>query len=360
MSLHRVTLADVAQRASVSVATVSRALNGDPQISEATQVRVRHIAVGLKYVPNVAARNLVLQSSATFGLMTPDVTDPIHGQVVTGFQQQAADHDYSVILSNGFRDADTERRALREFAAHRVAAVAAMGCVLSQREVKRLLAPSPVLFVGSEHVSSSGATQDLPRGCLRPDDGGGMRQVVAHIIEQRYRSVAYVSGSLGATEQIRREAFLSALSARRRPKPRMYRADDLDVAGLRVIAADISRRRPDVVVCYDDKTALLLMDELRSAGVNVPGDMGIVGFDDIPFARISNPRLTTVSQQSDDLGRMCVDFLLGAVQRGRLPKSQLMPVALVIRETTPGPVSKPSRSPKSPTSSASTKKGKRT
>ncbi len=331
----------------MSVATVSRALSGDPQISAATQQRVRAIADSLKYVPNVAARNLVLQSSATFGLMTPDVTDPIHGQVVTGFQQQAAEHDYSVILSNGFRDVDTERRALREFAAHRVAGVAVMGSALPQREVKRLLSPSPVLFIGPEHVSSSGATEDLPRGCLRPDDGDGMRQVVDHIIERGYRSVAYVSGSSGATELNRREALLAALATRRHPKPIVHRADDVDAEGLRVVAAEISKSRPDVVVCYDDKTALLLMDELRSAGVSVPADAGIVGFDDIPFARISNPRLTTVSQQSDDLGRVCVDFLLETLQSGKLPKSQLMPVSLVIRETTPGPRAKPSKSQKS-------------
>jgi LacI family transcriptional regulator, galactose operon repressor len=347
-----VTLVDVAKRASVSVATVSRALSGDSQISEATQLRVRQIADSLQYVPNVAARNLVLQSSATFGLMTPDVTDPIHGQVVTGFQQQAAEHDYSVILSNGFRDVAAERRALREFAAHRVAGVTVMGSALPQREVKQLLAPSPVLFIGSEHVSSNGAAQDLSRGCLRPDDGDGMRQVVDHIIECGYRSVAYVSGSSGATELIRREALLAALSARRRPKPVMHRADDVDAEGLRVVAAEISTSRPDVVVCYDDKTALLLMDELRSAGVNVPADVGIVGFDDIPFARISNPRLTTVSQRSDDLGRISVDFLLATLERGKLPKSQLMPVSLVVRETTPGPAKKSPRSPKSP------KKGK--
>ena len=187
MSPRRVTLVDVAQRASVSVATVSRALSGDPQISEATQLRVRQIADNLKYVPNVAARNLVLQSSATFGLMTPDVNDPIHGQVVTGFQQQAAEHDYSVILSNGFGDADTERRALREFAAHRVAAVAVMGSVLPQVEVKRIISPSPVLFIGSEHVPRDGGELDRARGCLRPDDRDGMRQVVDHLIERGYR-----------------------------------------------------------------------------------------------------------------------------------------------------------------------------
>lgn len=347
MTAGRVTLVDVAQRASVSVATVSRALSGDPQISEATQLRVRRIADELSYVPNVTARSLVLQSSATFGLMTPDVTDPIHGQVVTGFQQRAAERGYSVILSNGFRDIDTERRALREFAAHRVAAVAVMGNVLAQADVKRLLSPSPVLFIGSDHVPSTGAVLDLPRGCLRPDDLDGMLQVVDHLIERGYVSVAYVSGSSGANQLIRGDALVTALADRGRPAPVVHLADDVDSGGLSAIAAKIRKGRPDVVVCYDDNTALTLMDELRAAGLAIPDDIGVVGFDDIPFARISNPRLTTISQRSDVLGRVSADFLLDAVGRAKLPRSQLMPVSLVVRETTPGP------------SRRSAKKGKR-
>ncbi|MGZ4769430.1 MAG: LacI family DNA-binding transcriptional regulator [Ilumatobacteraceae bacterium] len=337
MSTRRVTLGDVAQRASVSVATVSRALSGDPQISEATQQRVRQVAADLRYIPNVAARSLVLQSSATFGLMTPDVTDPIHGQVVTGFQQRVAERGYSVILANGFRDAETERRTLREFAAHRVAGIAVMGSVLRQTEVKRLLSPSPTLFIGSDHLPAAGTELDLSRGCLRPDDRDGMNQVADHLIERGYRTIAYVSGSSGANQIIRRDALIAALAERAQPEPVVFQADDADDAGLRAVTAQIRRSRPDVVVCYDDKTALSLMDELRSAGVGIPEEIGVVGFDDIPFARISNPRLTTVSQRSDELGRISAEFLLATLDGKRLPLSQLMPVTLVVRETTPGP-----------------------
>jgi DNA-binding LacI/PurR family transcriptional regulator len=148
--------------------------------------------------------------------------------------------------------------------------------------------------------------------------------------------VAYVSGSSGATQIIRRDALIAALAQRGRAEPVVHRAREVDAVGLRPVAARIRRSRPDAVVCYDDKTALLLMDELRSAGLTVPRDVAVVGFDDIPFARISNPRLTTVSQRADDLGRTSVDLLLSTIERGRLPVSQLMPVALVVRETTPG------------------------
>ncbi len=338
------TLVDLAQRAGVSVATVSRSLRGDPQISEATRERVREIADELAYVPNVAARNLVLQSSASLGIMTPDVNDPIHAQVVTGFQQRAAERGYSVVLSNGFWDPTTERGAFREFAAHRVAGVAVMGSTVSQHEVRRSLSPSPVLFISTEHMPTSGAL-DLRHGCVRPDDADGMRQVVAHLVERGYRTVAYVGISMGAGEVLRSEALLEALRERRLPKPSVHRIDDSGPDGMATVAAALARHPRDVAVCYDDMTALALMDELRTVGLSVPSDIGIVGFDDIPFARISNPRLTTVSQRSDEVGRRCVDFLLTAIDTGRLPKSQPMPVTLAVRETTPGPA-RPSARPR--------------
>ena len=340
MNPRRVTLDDVAQRAAVSIATVSRALSGDPQISKATQTRVRQVAAQLNYVPNVAARSLVLQSSATFGLMTPDVTDPIHGQVVTGFQQRAAERGYAVIIANGFWDADTERRALREFTAHRVAALAIMGSVLPQTEVKRVVSPSPAVFLGSEYLPPDGANLDLPRGCLRPDDRDGMRQVVAHLIERGYHKVAYVSISSGADPTMRHDALVAALAEKGARKPVVYRADDANPGSLRKVATQIAKHRPEVVVCYDDKTALKVIDELRTVSVRVPADVGFVGFDDIPFARTANPRLTTVAQPSEELGRLSVDILLSALEEGRLPRSRLMPVTLVVRETTPGPQTK--------------------
>ncbi|HEY4611066.1 MAG TPA: substrate-binding domain-containing protein, partial [Ilumatobacteraceae bacterium] len=170
-----------------------------------------------------------------------------------------------------------------------------------------------------------------------------MQQVVDHLIERGYRSVAYVSGSSGATQIIRHDALVAALRKSGREAPVVHRADGVDAEGMGVVAAEIRQSRPDVVVCYDDKTALLLMDELRAAGVRVPHDIGIVGFDDIPFARISNPRLTTVSQRADDLGRFSVTVLLAAVDRGKLPPTQSMPVNLVVRETTPGPADRASK-----------------
>jgi DNA-binding LacI/PurR family transcriptional regulator len=297
---------------------------------------VRDLASRLGYVPNQAARSLVRQRSTTFGLMTPDVTDPIHGQIVTGFQRRAAESGYTVILANGLLDADTERRELREFAAHRVAAVTAMGTVLPPKEAVGLVAPSPMMLIGSEHLPVRGGPYDLRTGCLRPDDRDGMRQVVTHLLERGYRRMAFiVAAAPWASHVLRLAALTDALAEHALPAPAVYRAERADTERLAPVAARLRVDRPDVAICYDDQTALHLMDALRSVGLDVPGDIGVVGFDDIPFARIANPRLTTVAQHAEDLGRTCVDLLLAALAGGRLPRSHALPVSLVIRETTP-------------------------
>ncbi len=104
----RVTLRDVARQAETSTATVSRSLRDDPQISPATRRRVKQVAEALGYVPDAAARSLAVRSSRTFGLMVPDVTDPIHGQIVAGFERAAHAAGYTVIVANGLDDGSRE------------------------------------------------------------------------------------------------------------------------------------------------------------------------------------------------------------------------------------------------------------
>ena len=264
----RVTLDDVARRASVSVSTVSRALAGDPQISGATSTRIRELAAELGYVPNIAARTLVKQRSTSLGLVTPDVTDPIHGQVVSGFQQRAAERGYSVVLTNGLLDAPTERRALWELAAHRVGGVALMGCVLATAEIRALVGETPAVMVAPENDAN--ARRRLPT--LRPDDGSGMKQVVDHLVRTR------VSHALLRHRIVRRDTGRSPRRTRGRVAPRGAGRSPSSVArrdGPRPRSARSSHRSPWTVrtfaVCYDDETTLHLMDSAS------PGRSAVTG-----------------------------------------------------------------------------------
>jgi LacI family transcriptional regulator, galactose operon repressor len=334
MSNRRVTLGDVARVAAVSAATVSRSLRGDPQISEPTRLRVRQVADELGYVPNVAARGLVLQQTQTLGLMTPDVTDPIHGQVVAEFQRYAMARGFSVIFANGLRDADNERRVLRTFASHYVDGVALMGSVLRQDEVLALLAPSKATFMVSENLRLTSFRLELPRGCIRADDAAGMHAVAEHLVGLGHRSVAFVGTNACATQVIRRDALAAAAAERGLGDVAVHTVKVHEAPDFLAVARRLHDDRPDAAVCYDDKTALSLIDALRTVGMRVPDDVSVAGFDDTPMASIANPRLTTVAQPTAEMARRTAEMLIASISGQPLADSQLLPVALQVREST--------------------------
>ena len=328
----RITLRDVAATAGVSVATVSRALNADPQISAVTRVRVTAVAESLGYVPDLAARSLAIRATWTFGLMVPDATDPVHGTVVTGFERAAHAAGYTVIVANGLGDAGRERRAIHEFRAHRADGFALMGCLLDHEAISALVRPSPVVFLSSERMSH-GKLVDLPLGCLRPDEPEGIRLLAEHLVAEGCRRFAFVGADdRGASNAIRERALAAEVRARLGVEPiapimwhpdrRAALAEELRAAGV------------DAVVGYDDRVALGLLDGFRTIGVAVPRDVAVAGFDDIPFAEISNPRLTTIAQPAAEMGEMAVTALLAAIRTGELVPSRVLPVQLVVREST--------------------------
>ncbi len=327
----RITLRDVAGAAGVSVATVSRALNEDPQISVATRERVAATAEALGYVPDLAARSLAVRVSRTFGLMVPDATDPIHGSVVAGFEQAAHAAGYTVIVANSQGDPARQRRAIREFSAHRADGLALMGCVLDHEAVSVMVRPSPVVFLNSERISR-GRLADLPAGCLRPDEPDGIRLLVDHLVGQGCRRIVYVGADRAASNLIREQAV--AVQVRERlglePIAPLSWIPERRVA----LATTIRDLGADAVIGYDDRVALSLLDGFRTIGVGVPADVAVAGFDDIPFAEISNPRLTTVVQPAAEMGGLAVVDLLHAISTGVLPPSRVLPVRLVVREST--------------------------
>lgn len=335
----RVTLHDVAGDARVSASTVSRALNGDPRIGPATRARVEYVAARLGYVPNQAARSLVLRATRTLGLLVPEVTDPIHGQAVAGFEDEAALQGYTVIMANGFDQPDREARALQVFARHQVDGIAVLGGVLDQRTVLASVHPSRVVFVDGENPALAGAMQDLPLGCIRADDGAGVAALMAHLVAAGRRRFAYVAGPPVASSVLRGAAIVRTLTAAGLPSQDLgyYPGVNIDAASAPAFAARVADDRPDALLCYDDKLALVVMDALRTQGLRVPDDVAVTGFDDIPFARLANPRLTTVAQPAAEMGRRAVGMLLGAIDTGVMQASMRLPVQLIMRESSTSP-----------------------
>jgi DNA-binding LacI/PurR family transcriptional regulator len=335
----RATLRDVAADAGVSASTVSRALNGDPRIRQPTRARVEYVAARLGYVPNQAARSLVLRATHTLGLLVPEVTDPIHGQVVAGFEGEASAHGYSVIMANGYDDPAREAGALQLFARHQAEGIAVLGCVLDQRRVLAAVRPSRVVFVDGENPALAGSATDLPLGCIRADDRSGAQALVQHLLDVGCRTFAYVAGPPVASTLIREQGIVRALGAAGLERClRRYAGATIDQESMAALVAQVAADRPDALLCYDDKLALAVMDALRSHGLQVPDDVVVTGFDDIPFAALANPRLTTVAQPAAEMGRLAVNMLLAAMRTTIMPPSVCLAVQLMVRESSARPI----------------------
>ena len=331
----RVVLDDVARMAKVSRSTASRALVDDPRISQPTRTAVKNAANELQYVPNAAARSLRARRTRILGLLLANLSDPVHGQIAAAFEQEAWAGGYRVIFAAGLQDVVLERKALGIFTEHAADGVAMVSCVMAPSESQTRVQPDRLIIVQPDHRRVERYRGPLVPGVIMTDDASGVEAVVDHLVATGHRDIAYVGSGARASSTVHREAVGRALRKHgirpqldRFPSPNdSWRAPDAIAA---LIAADL----PEALICYEDVLALALMDALRRLGIRAPDDVGIVGFDGILFAEISNPRLTTVATPLVELGRLAASSLIGAIQTGQLPEAIVLPVELVIREST--------------------------
>ena len=331
----RVVLDDVARMAHVSRSTASRALVDDPRISEPTRTAVKHAASELRYVPNAAARSLRAQRTRILGLLLANLSDPVHGQIAAAFEQEALAGGYRVIFGAGLQDPTLERKALRIFTEHAADGVTMVSCVLALSEAQTRFRPDRLIMVQPDHRRVQRYRGPLVPGVIMTDDASGDEAVVDHLVATGYRDIAYIGSGARASSTVHREAVGRALRKHGiRPQLDRFPSADDGWRAPDAIAALIAADLPEALVCYEDVLALALMDALRRLGIRAPDDVGIVGFDGILFAEISNPRLTTVATPLAEMGRLAASSLIGAIQTGNLPEAVVLPVELVVREST--------------------------
>jgi DNA-binding LacI/PurR family transcriptional regulator len=331
----RVVLADVARKAGTSEATASRALKNDTRIGEATRAAVRDAALKLGYVPNAAARSLRADRTHILGLLLDDLADPVHGKVAAGFEEAAAGQGFAVFIMTGLHDPEREQRALTAFVEHRADGIALASCVSDPADVHARVPADRVVFVQPDYPGLANGGNPPSHGVLRTDDSAGFVATVRHLAERGYRRITYVGPGSGASDTMRRSAAAAALERLSHGPMRFL---DSGVDGWRdasSLARTIAAAPPDAVLCYDDKLALALLDALRSTTLVVPDDMALVGFDGIPASHQSWPRLTTVDVPSVEVGRRAVEMLVASVRDGGMPVSEVLPVRLVIGDSTP-------------------------
>ncbi|HEY3348432.1 MAG TPA: LacI family DNA-binding transcriptional regulator [Thermoanaerobaculia bacterium] len=337
------TIREVARAAGVSVATVSRVLNGKGPVREDTSRRVRAAADRLRYVPHGGARSLITRRSNTIGVLLPDLFGEFFSEAIRGIDRAARGAGYQLLVSGSHGDraqADAALRAMRG----RVDGLVVMSPSVYGLTLRETLPESwPVLLLNC-------AVDGVPFDSINIDNEGGAAAMVTHLAGLGHRRIAHVTGpadNWDARERLRgyRRAVLSEVG--KDPRRLEVPGDFTEESGYRAARVVLGMRpRPTAIFAANDAMAIGLLCAFQEMGVRVPGDVAVGGFDDIPIARFMSPPLSSVAVSIADLGSHAMNRLLAALKSGsrHVPRHETLPTRLVVRR------SSGIRSPKPPTS----------
>ena len=321
------TIRDVARRAGVSVASVSRALNGHENVTPFLRARVEEVARQLHYVPHAGARSLSMARSNTIGVVLPDLHGEFFSEIVRGMDREASRRGLHLILSNQHGQGDDAAQVLRAMRG-RVDGLIVMAPELPERVLTDILPSSlPTVL-----INSCAGGENRPRLCI--DNQVGVAAIVDHLVDCGCRRLAHIAGpSTNLDARGRADAFTDSV-ARRGVDGLIMPGDFSEESGASATAALLALPNPpDAIFAANDMMAIGCLLALRAAGIAIPGKIAVAGFDDIPLAKYLD--LTTARVRIVDIGVRAL-IRLAAMIEGEAPcaDSELFAPELVVRSTT--------------------------
>ena len=326
---------EIAKRAKVSTATVSRAINRIPTVNPLLAKRVWSVVNELGYYPNTQARALVSGRSRIFGLVISEITNPFFPEIVQAFENMAVQHRYEILLTSTAHDPKRMEMSVRRMLERRVDGVAVMTFGMEEVLLEDLkLRNVPLVFVdvgpARPRVSN-----------IRIDYLNGIRQAVQHLAAFRHRHIAFITGPLRLKSALtRKQAFVQSMEeiGLCADPDLIVEGDHTTEGGMAALEVLLSRTtRPSAIVCSNDMTAIGVMRKSYEHKISIPRDLSLVGFDDIRLAEFVLPPLTTVQMSQTELARLAFHALLADVQRDKpSPKGTeyALKTSLVLREST--------------------------
>lgn len=328
----RAKIKDIAASVGVSAATVSRALSDSGLVAEPTLTRIREVARQMNYRPNVSARNLRTQKSMAVLLVVRDVGNPFYLEILKGVEATAREAGYSVLMGNTENNPEREIEyfdMLRDGHADGMILMtgklpARDGFFERARDLPVVVALEVIEGVGFPHVVI--------------DNVAASRRAVEHLIGLGHRRIAHIAGPVPEIMSIRRmEGYREAMQAAGLPVPAGYEqvGDYLLRSGERLCRALFELPEPPTAIFVaNDEMAFGAIHELRRMGREVPGDVSVVGFDDLFLSQAFLPPLTTVSQPRAEIGRQAMELLLRVFAGEDEPATIEMPTELRVRGST--------------------------
>jgi LacI family transcriptional regulator len=330
----RVTMSDVAHEADVSLMTVSRVLNGKGDVSPETRQRILDVIARLDYRPSSVARSLVTQRTGTIGLVVPDNANPFFSEVARGVEHAAYTLGYNVFLCNTDEDVHREKAVLRSLEDKRVDGVVLCSSRLEDEELRAVVARHPAMVLVNRRLDGGDVAAVLV------DDELGGRMATEHLLGSGRRRVGFLTGPMASRSGRQRVAgYLAAFSAADVPHSSAWMCPCAPtVEGGRQATRELLGAHPGLtaLLCYNDLVAVGALQACAELDCTVPGQLAVVGFDDIPLAALVTPPLTTCRAPRYELGCEAMRLLLDRINAspGQHGEVVLQPV-LVVRASAP-------------------------
>lgn len=332
------TILDIARESGVSKSTVSRVLNGQGHVSEEARKRVLEAVQRLDYTPNGLARGLSGRRTGMVGFVLSDISNPFFPEIARGVEDVARSLGYTVFLANTDGELEREEEAVRLLVERRVDGVIFGSVTEDTRCLPRLAE------IGIPFVLAGRSTRDPHLDCVVVDNVTGGRLAAEHLIGLGHSRIAFIGGPPKVLASVERyEGFRQAMRAAglAEDPSRVCWADFRYEGGYRQARSLLrsSRRRPTAIFAANDQMAIGAVDAALDLGLRVPEDVAVVGFDDIPAARLRTIQLTTVAQPKYDIGSLAMRLLAQRIdERSRSappgePHRMLLAPRLVVRRT---------------------------
>ena len=305
-----VTIKDVAREAHVSVASVSRVLNGHENVNEETRKRILAAVRRLRYMPNGAARSLITRRTETLGALLPDLYGEFFSELIRGIDIAARARGLHLLVSSSHGNADEAAVALRAMRG-KVDGLLVMSPYANADFLERNLPPAvPTVLINTPHAPADCMT-------LGMDNQAGAYAMVEHLVGLGHRRIAFIAGPEDNFDaRSRREGYVEAMRTLLPDQPlQILEGAFTDSSGHRAgqLLAKMTPR-PDAVFAANDMTAIGCLSALHEAGLRVPEDIALAGFDDIPLARYITPTLSTVRVHIAELGEKAIEHLTQMIE----------------------------------------------
>ena len=329
-----VTIQDVAKQAEVSVATVSRVMNGNYPVKQETKERVLAVIKELNYIPNMQARELTTQQSTTIGVIVPSINNMFFTEIVNGIDKYIGESNYSLMLTSSHGKAEQEQKCISDFLARNVLGIIIVTPNIENIENKyyeTIANKIPIVFVNFKS-NIKGISS------IYNDEEEGAKKALEFLYKNKHRKIMFVRGEDSYSYDIKEKVYREFMSSRGVLNEKYIinigkGNSSKTVDNTCEIFLDSINKEITAVFACNDLMAVGIINGCKKKGIDVPKDISIIGFDNIPLSKFIEPKLTTVDQNMFDLGNSAIKILLDNVSNNNKCENISLGNKIIIRET---------------------------